>query len=165
MAKQRELPIFHDGVNQITGEVGYEKKDDTVVYFCGVLPVYSHHKDDYSAFRTIVCQLYLNGNSSQADLIRAFGLAPVTVKRWVKKYRADGPGAFFKPRKTRGKATVLTPPVLQKAQNLLDTHHDVREVAKELEISYDVVRKAVADGRLTKPPTPKKTTMATMATA
>ncbi len=158
MATQRELPIFHDGVNQITNEVGYERRDDTVVYFCGLMPVYSHHKDDRDAFRTIVCQLYVNGNSSQADLIRAFNLAPVTVKRWVKKYRQRGPRAFFEPRKTRGKATVLTPPVRQKAQELLDQHHSVSDTAKELGINYDVVRKAIADGRLAKPAAPKKTT-------
>jgi hypothetical protein len=60
---------------------------------------------------------------------------------------------FFKPRPARQGGTVLTPPVLAKAQSLLDEHHSRSEVAKELGVKYDTLRKAINDGRL-KEPTP-----------
>jgi orotate phosphoribosyltransferase-like protein len=44
----------------------------------------------------------------------------------------------------------LTPEVLVKAQNLLDSGLSRNEVADTLEISRDVVRKALEDGRLKK---------------
>ena len=160
---QLQLPIFYDGVNSITNDVGYEKRDGKVVYFCGSMPVFSHDEDDMDSFRTITSQLYVNGNVSQAAIVRAFDLNAQALKRWVKRYREDGPRAFYQPRNTRGKATVLTPLVLEKAQVLLDRGSNVSEAAKELEIGYDTIRKAIGDGRLSKPAfTPKKTSPQTM---
>jgi transposase-like protein len=159
---QLQLPIFLDGVHNISADVGYEKRDGKIVYYCGSMPVFSHDEDDMDSFRTITSQLYVNGNVSQAAIVRAFDIKGQALKRWVKRYQTDGPGTFFKPRETRGKATVLTPLVLEKAQAHLDNGLSVSQVAATLEISYDTVRKAVSDGRLTKqkktksPPHPPK---------
>ena len=54
---QMQLPIFSNGVNPITNDVGYEKKENTVVYYCGTMPVFSHSVDDLDSFRMIVSQL------------------------------------------------------------------------------------------------------------
>lgn len=43
----------------------------------------------------IVSQFYINGNAKQAELVRMFGIQPLALKRWVKRYRTDGPKAFF----------------------------------------------------------------------
>lgn len=155
---QLQLPIFLDGIQPITNDVGYEKRDGKIVYYCGSMPVYSHDQNDLAAFRTIACQLHVNGNVSQASIVRAFNLNGQALKRWVKRYRGRGPGAFFHPPKSRGKATVLTPLVLEKAQCHLNDGFGVSDVAKALEIGYDTVRKAIADGRLT---APKKTSPGT----
>jgi transposase-like protein len=151
---QLQLPIFYEGINPISNDVGYEQRDGKIVYFCGTMPVFSHDIDDTAAFRTITSQLYVNGNVTQAQIVRAFGINAQALKRWVKRYRADGPGAFYQPRNARGKATVLTALVLEKAQSHLDNGQRVSEVAQSLKVGYDTVRKAVADGRLT---IPKKT--------
>jgi DNA-binding MarR family transcriptional regulator len=156
---QLQLPIFYDGVNPITNDIGYEKRDGTVIYFCGSVPIFSHAEDDLDSFRTITSQLYVNGNASQAQIARAFGIKEQALKRWVKRYREKGAKAFYQPRKTRGKATVLTPEVREKAQIRLDQGSSGSETAKELGISYDVVRKAIADGRLSVPE--KKTVLKT----
>jgi transposase-like protein len=29
------------------------------------------------------------------DIVRAFGIKPLALKRWVKKYREEGPGGFY----------------------------------------------------------------------
>jgi transposase-like protein len=49
----------------------------------------------------IVSQFYINGNAKQSELVRAFSIQPLALKRWVKRYRASGPKAFFASRRKR----------------------------------------------------------------
>lgn len=146
-----QLPVFYDGVTAITNDVGYQKTEDTVVYFYGTLPVFSHAVDDLNSFRMIVSQLYINGSVAQSKLAQVFQIKPLALKRWVKRYREEGPGTFFKSRKGGSKARVLTAEVLEKVQGRLNEGYTISEISKELNISYDVLRKAVGDGRLSKP--------------
>ena len=146
-----QLPIFSEGVNPITNDVGYQKKENLVVYYCGTMPVFSHEVDDLDSFRMIVSQLYVNGTVCQANLIRAFQIKPLALKRWVKRYRADGPRAFFQSRRGGSKPKVLTAEMLARVQSRLDEGQSLSEIGAELGLSYDVLRKAVADGRLKKP--------------
>jgi hypothetical protein len=92
---QLQLPIFHEGVHAITPDLGYRREGDQIAYMHGMMPVFLHATDDLASFRMIVSQFYINGNAKQMDLVRAFGIKPVTLKRWVKKYREGGPRAFF----------------------------------------------------------------------
>ena len=146
-----QLPIFSEGVNPITNDVGYQKKENLVVYYCGTMPVFSHEVDDLDSFRMIVSQLYVNGTVCQANLIRAFQIKPLALKRWVKRYRADGPRAFFQSRRGGSKPKVLTAEMLARVQSRLDEGQSLSEIGAELGLSYGVLRKAVADGRLKKP--------------
>ena len=145
-----QLPVFYDGVTAITNDVGYQKTEGTVVYFYGTMPVFSHAPDDLDSFRMIVSQLYVNGNVPQSVLARVFQIKPLALKRWVKRYREEGPGAFFKSRKGGSKACVLIPEVLAKVQGRLNEGYTISQISRELSLSYDVLRKAVADGRLSK---------------
>jgi transposase-like protein len=146
-----QLPIFYEGVNPITNDVGYERKENSVVYYCGTMPVFSHSVDDLDSFRMIVSQLYVNGTVRQASLARAFHIQPLALKRWVKRYRADGARAFFQSRQGGSKPRVLTPEVREKVQSRLDQGQTIAEISRELDLNYDVLRKAMADGRLKKP--------------
>ena len=154
---QMQLPIFYDGVNPITNDVGYETKEGTVVYYCGTMPVFSHSVDDLDSFRMIVSQLYVNGTVRQANITRAFHIQPLALKRWVKRYRAQGARAFFQSRKGGSKPKVLTAEVRERVQSRLDQGRTLSEISAELSLNYDVLRKAIADGRLKKP-AKKKTT-------
>lgn len=147
---QIQLPVFYDGVTAITNDVGYQKTESAVVYFYGTMPVFSHALDDPDSFRMIVSQLYVNGNVPQSVLARVFQIKPLALKRWVKRYREEGPGTFFKSRKGGSKARVLIPEVLEKVQGRLNEGYTISEISRELSLSYDVLRKAVADGRLSK---------------
>ena len=148
---QMQLPVFYEGVTAITSDVGYEKQEDTVIYYCGTMPVFSHGTDDMDSFRMIVSQLYVNGTVRQADIVRAFDIQPLALKRWVKRYRAKGPRAFFETRKGGSKPRVLTPEVREKVQSRLDQGQRLWKISAELSLSYDVLRKVIGDGRLTKP--------------
>ena len=54
----------------------------------------------------------------QAQIVRAFGISGISMKRYVKRYRQSGTAGFFRPRKTR-QPRVLMPSVLAKAQELI----------------------------------------------
>jgi len=81
------------------------------------------------------------------QIVKAFGVPLVTVKRYVKLYRQSGPKGFYAARKTRS-AGKLTPEVCVKLQALLDTGHGASEAARELKLLPNTVNKAVHDGRL-----------------
>ena len=157
---QMQLPVFFEGTIPITNDVGYEKRDGRVYYFYGTMPVFSHALDDLDSFRMIMSQLYVNGNVTQSVLAQVFQIKPLSLKRWVKRYRQDGPGAFFKSRKGGSKARILTPDVLEKVQGRLNEGATISELSRELKLSYDVLRKAVSDGRLSKLPEKKVVTFA-----
>lgn len=98
---QLQLPIFHQGVHLITPNLGYQCEGDDIVYLHGMMPVFLHQTDDLASFKMIVSQFYLNGNAKQAELVRAFGIQSLALKRWVKKYREGGPAAFFQTHRKR----------------------------------------------------------------
>jgi hypothetical protein len=63
-------------------------------------------------------------------------------------YGKEGAPAFFKQRVRHRKGNVITPEVLEKAQQLLDQGWNRCYVAKELGIKSDTFRKAIYGGRL-----------------
>ena len=94
---QVQLPIFPAGVTHINSEIAFEEREGTVYYFNGHLPVFVHEKSDLATFRLFSTQLVINGNATQAEISRAFGVPLVTVKRYVKLHREAGVGGVFCP--------------------------------------------------------------------
>ena len=92
---QLQLPIFPAGSSLINRQVGFERKDDRIYYFHGLLPVFSHTVDDLKSFRFITSQLIVGGNVSQSEIVKAFGVSYISVKRNVKLLRAEGSEGFF----------------------------------------------------------------------
>jgi transposase-like protein len=144
---QLQLPIFPEGTNLINANLGFIKKDNTITYIYGNLPVFSHDVDDLKSFRMITSQLYVNGSATQAEICRAFGVSRISVKRSVKLYREKGVAGFYAPPRRRGPA-VLTPEVLEKVQQHFDQGMSIPETARELSLKADTLRKAVQAGKL-----------------
>jgi transposase len=119
-------------------------------YFYGADPIFRHSEDDRRSFRMFSAQLYCQGACRQSDIVRTFGVSANSVKRSVKRYRQGGIEAFYQPRKGGG-PTVLTEPVKARAQQLLDRGHCRKDVAAELGVKYDSLRKAIKQGRLREP--------------
>ena len=111
------------------------------------MPVFIHDVEDIDSFRMITAQFCVTGNTKQIEIIRAFGISKISIKRAVKLYREVGVKGFYAQRKTRGPA-VLTPPVLEQAQQLLDEGREAPDVADRLGIKRDTLSKAVRAGRL-----------------
>ena len=144
---QVQLPIFPAGVTHINSEIAFEEREGKVYYFNGHLPVFVHAKSALATFRFFSTQLVINGNATQAEIARAFGVPLVTVKRYVKLYREGGAAAFFVPAKKRS-ASKLTPEVCQQAQGLLNQGLEVPEVGRQLGILSNTLHKAIRAGRL-----------------
>jgi transposase len=152
---QMHLPFFPDGVEHITAELAFEKRDGQVTCFNGHMPVFIHAEGDTATFRMITAQFCINGNTKQAEIARAFGVTLISVKRAVKRYRQSGVSGFYEAPRRRGPA-VLTAEVLEQAQGLLDAGLETSEVAEELGVKRNTLAKAIGAGRLRKP-TKKKT--------
>ena len=132
---QIQLPIFPAGTTKITPELAFEKREGKVVYFNGHLPVFMHAVEDLGAFRLYTSQLIVNGTASQRQIVEAFGVPRVTVKRCVKRLREQGAGVFFKAAERQG-GSKLTPERLVQAQGLLDQGRKVsRSLARNWECS------------------------------
>ena len=153
---QLQLPIYPAGSTPITKDLVFEKREDKVTYFHCTLPVFSHSVDDIASFRMITSQFYVNGHTTQAELVRAFGVSAISIKRAVKRFREEGPAGFYQKRRTRG-AAVLTDKVLEQSQQLLNEGLESPVIADQLGIKRDTFAKAIHAGRLHKPI--KKNTM------
>src|ERR1035438_7718499 len=135
------LPMFPADVTEINDLGSFAKREGTVDYFNGPRPVFSHTESDRPSFRMFASQLVINGNCTQAQLGRAFGISAISMKRSVKQYRQSGAAGFFKARAPR-QPRVLTPAVRQKAPELIPQGQGCHAVAQELGIKADTLRKA-----------------------
>lgn len=144
---QIQLPIFPDGVTEITSNLAFEKRDGRVTYFHGLFPVFAHDEEDIRTFRMITSQFCVQGSATQSQIVRAFGVPLRTVKRYCRLYKEKGPQGFYEPRVSRGPA-VLVPEVMKRAQELFDADQDTKQVAAQLGVKLNTLQKAVRAGRL-----------------
>lgn len=101
---QLQLPIFREGATMINSELAYYKQGTQIIYEHAMLPVYRHDENDLAFFKMTVCQLYINGAAKQVELVKAFGLNALSLKRWVKQSREEGPQVFFIEKRGRPKS-------------------------------------------------------------
>lgn len=147
---QIQLPIFPEGTTLITTELAFERRGNQVVYFNGHLPVFTHEVADIASFRFFTTQLIVNGTALQADVVRAFGVPSVTVKRYVKKYREGGSRVFFAP-SPRREGHKLTSKRLIQVQSLLDQGQGIPAISATVDVLATTIHKAIASGRLRAP--------------
>src|SRR5262249_12892722 len=147
---QLQLPIFPDGVTYITNHLAFRRQDGEVTYFNGHMPVFSHAETDVATFRMITSQFCVSGHVKQSDIIRAFGVTSISVKRSVKIYREKGPKGFYAPRVTRGPA-VLVEAVVSEIEERLAGGAAPAEVADTLGLKLNTIQKAMREGRIRAP--------------
>ena len=145
---QELLPFIAPGTTAINGLLSVSNNDDRWTYFHASLPVFSHDATERKMFRMITAQFICNGVCRQIDIINTFGVSKQSVIRSVKKYETGGAESFFEKRQGRRGGTVLTDEVLKKAQKQLDQGYARKEVAAELNVADDTLRKAISSGRL-----------------
>ena len=78
---QLQLPIYPAGVTEISGRIAVQKETGTVCYLHGHLPVFQHAEEDVRSFRLFTSQRIANGTARPKEIVQAFGVPMVTVKR------------------------------------------------------------------------------------
>jgi len=145
---QLQLPIFPAGVTEINSQIAVEKKAGTVYYLYGHLPVFHHGEDDVPGFRMFTSQMIVNGTVKPKEIVGAFGVPMVTVKRYVKVLRERGAEGFYVAPARHSSASVLKGEVLKRAQQLLDQGGSVPDIAQDLKVLANTLHKAIRAGRL-----------------
>ena len=151
MSQQLILPMIPRGATEINNQVCVWRGEDRWTYFLGTYPIYSHGATDQPMFRLVTSQLIDSGACRQVDILSTFGVSKSSVIRSLRKLRAGGPESFFKPRPSNRRGNVLTCEVLENAQRFLQEGCSRSEIADELGVPYDTLRKAINDGRLFEP--------------
>lgn len=142
-------PTFPKGLNYINDLLSFETRDDVVIYYSGLLPIFQHKILDIRTFRLILSQFYINGNAKQVEMEKAFGIPGITIKRAVALYREKGPDGFFE-EPNRRSAPILTPEVIIYVQSLLDEGMNYKDIAAQEKIYPETLRKAMQKGKLRK---------------
>lgn len=102
IALQLLLPLFPVEATLINNLVGVQKKENTVYYFNGSMPIFMHNQSDIDSFRYISSQLIVNGVCKQKEIVNCFGVSDISVKRWVKRYKESKElGSFVSKKKGR----------------------------------------------------------------
>jgi hypothetical protein len=151
-----QLPIFPAGVTEINSRLAVEKRAGAVYYIYGHLPVFHHDEEDVQTFRMFTSQLIVGGTVKPKEIVKAFGVPMVTVKRYAKVYRERGTKGFYEAKERHSSASVLKGEVLDRVQKLLDEGRSVPEIGNELQILPNTLHKAIRAERLRH--TQKKTT-------
>jgi len=152
---QRQLPIFPAGVTEINSRIAAQKEDGQVWYIHGHLPVFHHDEEDVRSFRMFTSQMIVNGTVKPKEIVKAFGVPSITVKRYVKVFREQGVKGFYETKSRESSASVLKGEVLERARALLEQGRNVPDVSIELKVLANTLHKAIRAGRLPAPP--KKT--------
>lgn len=142
------LPLIPEGATRINDLVSVCCDSEYWTYFVGVHPLGRHRADDRRSFQVMTSQLIDAGSCRQCEVIKAFGVSKSSVARAVRRYREGGADAFATSRRGRRRGTVLTDEKLVCAQQMLNDGVPRSEVAAELTVKADTLRKAVEHGRL-----------------
>ena len=102
------LPLFPVEATLINHLVAVQKREETMYYFNGSMPIFMHNENDIDSFRYITSQLIANGACKQIDIVNCFGVSLVSVKRWVKRYRESKELSDFTSKK-KGPQTLSSP--------------------------------------------------------
>jgi transposase len=149
---QKQLPIFPSGVTEINSRIAIEKQEGQVWYIHGHLPVFHHEEIDVESFRMFTSQMIVNGTVKPKEIVKAFGVPAVTVKRYVKVFRERGAKGFYESKVRKSSASVLKGEALERSRTLLEQGWSVPEVAGEVNILANTLHKAIRAGRLPTPP-------------
>jgi DNA invertase Pin-like site-specific DNA recombinase len=96
-------------------------------------------------------QLIANGTAKTREIVEAFGVPLITVKRYLRVFREQGSQGFYVAKARHSSASVLKEEVRARVQQRLDEGQSVPEIARALQILPNTLHKAIRGGRLRRP--------------
>ena len=123
-----------------------QKKEETVYYFNGYMPIFMHIESGIGSFRYITSQLIVNGVCKHKEIVNCFGVSDISVNRWVKRYKESKELANFVSKKKSGNLKP-TDEVKAQIQVKYSQGGSLREIADELLIKKNTIQKAILQNR------------------
>lgn len=140
-------PSFSKGSTHINDRLSFEVRDGFITYFNFMTPIHRHPVEDNKSFRLITSDFCAIGVCRPCEIIKAFGVSKRTVLRDLELFRTKGAAGFFKTVK-RGGPRIITEDIKPEIERLLADGNTVKEVASELGISFEALRKAIQRGKI-----------------
>lgn len=142
------LPLIPYGATEISDVISVVNQNDTWTYFHGGLPVFRHDANDKKAFKMITSSFIDQGLCRNVDIQNSFNVSKSGIIRNCKKFKKDGPAAFYNPIKRSGNASVLTKEKIIEIEELFELGLKRSEAAKETGIKHCTISKAIQQGRI-----------------
>ena len=140
--------MFPAGVTEINSHIAVQKEAGQVWYIHGHLPIFHHGEEDVRSFRMFTSQMIVNGTIRPKEIVKAFGVPSITVKRYVKVFREQGVKGFYETKSRQSSASVLKGELLERARAMLEQGRSVPDVSSKLEVLANTLHKAIRAGRL-----------------
>ena len=136
---QLPLPLAPGNSEQIGKTCFFIVKDEETYTYFVFHQHYGHHARGDKKLLNFYAAMLVHGGAKISDVSAALSISSETVRQAKIKLRADGPEAFHRPRKARGRSR-MDGELIAKAERKLASGKSIRKVAAELEISYPTLR-------------------------
>ncbi len=142
------LPLIPYGATEISAIISVVNQNDIWTYFHGGLPVFRHDANDKKAFKMITSSFINQGLCRNIDIQKSFNVSKTSIIRNCKRFKKDGPAAFYNPIKRSSNASVLTKEKIIEIEELFELGLKRSEIAKETGIRHCTISKAIQQGRI-----------------
>ncbi len=149
--KEVILSLIPAGSTPLSDILSVDTVNNMVVYFQGILPIFSHPLDDKRSHHMFTGYLIVEGLCKFTIIRDRLGIPNSTLRRIVNRYKAKGAAGFYEETRKGRKGIILTEKVKHEVQLMLNAGFSVSLTAEHFDIKYDTVQKAIQDGRLHKP--------------
>lgn len=145
------LPLLPENARELGDNLAIAEQGTQIVFFNAAGPIYACDKADRASLRLGALTMIDLGLAGVTAMAKAVGLHRTTLFRDARRMKQQGVmGLEAKKRGPKG-PRLLTPDLLERAQELLDSETALRATAKGVGVDEKTIRRAVQDGRLTRP--------------
>lgn len=149
---QMQLPLFPPSTKLINPTLGFYENEGFVYYLHNGSPIFCHKQEDILAYRYICGNLVFNKLCTAVDLAKALGVNKRNIERYTVAIREHGIGHYLNKKDGRGQCHKMTPDILEKAQELIDSGKSQLKTAHTLGVSESSIRNHIKKGNLKKKP-------------
>lgn len=153
MGPQHRIPLLRREAEMVSRHLAVTRHDGHLTFLNASGPIFTCREDDEGARRFAAAMLTDRslGLATPTEVAQVLGRHRSRVHEYRQRYEAGGAeGLEVKRRGPRG-ASKLKGDLLARAQSLLDEGESNRQVAESVGVSEGTVRKAIKEGRLSRP--------------
>ncbi len=143
MAIQNRLSLQPAEGSEINQTVSFVEDGKTTAYFAAGVPVFAHARGDIVGRRVAQAQIIALKLAKPSELRAATRVGRTTLYRQQRRLKEEGVSGLMDEKPGPKSPSKLKPPVLARAQKMLDEGMAKSAVAKDLGVSEGTIRNAV----------------------